>query len=341
MTKPYEVHRWNNKARITVWSFAVLAAILILAPLWGSPIFMSRAILLFVYILLAVSWNALAGYAGLMSVGQQAFIGLGAYFSIRLSNAGMPVFAALVLSPLVVAFISMPIGKLMLKLKEGEFAIGMWVLAFTIHLLVNLDPLIQGETGISLIALNAFKPDTRLIIIYLMSLISAIGVLVGMIILLRSRFGAALQAIRDNEEAAASIGIKVSKAKQIVFVFAAFGAALAGSIFLATTVSFQPQSYFGVHWMAYTIFMVIVGGIATFEGAIIGAVIFFVIEALFGHLGLWYLIALGASAIFCALLFPKGIWGYVSHRFGLQLLPIGRILVLKKDEETGNERIKG
>jgi len=330
MTKPFEVHRWNAKARVTVWSFTAICALLALAPLWGSQAFMSRAILLFVYILLAVTWNALAGYAGLMSVGQQAFIGLGAYFSIRLSNAGVPAFAALVLAPAVVALISVPVSMLMLKLRGGEFAIGMWVLAFTFHLSVNLDPLIQGETGISLIALNAYDPVTRLNAVYLMALASAVGVLVGMVILLRSRFGAALQAIRDNEEAAASIGIQVFRTKQIVFVFAALGAALAGALWLAATVSFQPKAYFGVQWMAYTIFMVIVGGIATFEGAIIGAVIFFAIEALLGDWGVWYLIVLGASAIFFALLFPKGIWGYLRSRYGLFLLPIGRTLTVRE-----------
>jgi len=298
--------------------------------MWGSQAFMSRAILLSVYILLAVTWNALAGYAGLMSVGQQAFIGLGAYFSIRLSNAGTPVFAALVLAPVVVALISFPVSYLMLRLRGGEFAIGMWVLAFTFHLLVNLDPLIQGETGISLIALNAFDPVTRLNSIYLMALAAAAGVLVGMVLLLRSRFGAALQAIRDNEQAAASIGIQVFRTKQVVFVFAALGAALAGALWLASTVSFQPKAYFGVQWMAYTIFMVIVGGIATFEGAIIGAVIFFAIEALFGDWGLWYLVALGTTAIVCALLFPKGIWGSLRNRYGLFLLPIGRTLSVRE-----------
>jgi branched-chain amino acid transport system permease protein len=330
MTKPFEVHRWNSTARVTVWTFTAICALLALAPLWGSQVFMSRAVLLFVYILLAVTWNALAGYAGLMSVGQQAFIGLGAYFSIRLSNAGVPAFASLVLAPVVVALISVPVSMLMLKLRGGEFAIGMWVLAFTFHLSVNLDPLIQGETGISLIALNGYDPVTRLNAVYLMALASAVGVLVGMVFLLRSRFGAALQAIRDNEEAAASIGIQVFRTKQIVFIFAALGAALAGALWLAATVSFQPKAYFGVQWMAYTIFMVIVGGIATFEGAIIGAVIFFAIEALLGGWGVWYLIVLGASAIFFALLFPKGIWGYLRSRYGLFLLPIGRTLTVRE-----------
>lgn len=333
MSRAFEVERWNARARITIW-IAVLAGLgLALAPLWGSPAFLSRAVVLFVYILLAVTWNALAGYAGLLSVGQQAFFGLGAYFTIRLSEAGVPVFVAMALAAAVVALVSVPISYVMLRLKEGEFAIGMWVLASLLHLTVNLDPLIQGETGISLIALNAFAPHSRAVIIYLFALVSALGIVAGMLVLLRSRFGAALQAIRDNEEAAGSIGVPVFRTKQLVFVFAALGAALAGALWLASTVSFQPKAYFGIQWMAYTVFMVIVGGIGTFEGALIGALIFFVIETLLASFGLWYLVLLGGTAVFFALVFPKGIWGYLRERRGWFLLPIGRTLILKEGAE--------
>ncbi|GAB4362768.1 MAG: branched-chain amino acid ABC transporter permease [Oricola sp.] len=330
MSKAFEVHRWNARARITVWSFSVVCLVLAMAPVWGDTAFLSRTVVLFVYVMLAVTWNALAGYAGLMSVGQQGFFGLGAYFAIRMSDAGFPVFGALALAAVAVAVIAVPVSYLMLRLRDGEFAIGMWVLASLFHLLVNLDPLIQGETGISLIALNAYAPSTRLNVIYLMALASAAGLVIAMLFLLRSRFGAALQAIRDNEEAAGSIGVQVFRTKQIVFVFAALGAALAGALWLASTVSFQPKTYFGVQWMAYTIFMVIVGGIGTFEGALVGAILFFAIETFLGAYGLWYLIGLGAAAVFFALVFPKGIWGYLRSRHGLYLLPIGRTLVLKE-----------
>ncbi|GKY90125.1 branched-chain amino acid ABC transporter permease [Sinisalibacter aestuarii] len=336
MSQPYEVERWNTRARITVWAFVLGCAVLALAPLWGSPAFLSRSVVLFVYVLLAVTWNALAGYAGLMSVGQQAFFGLGAYFTIRLSDGGVPVFAAMAVAAGAVALVSVPISYVMLRLKAGEFAIGMWVLASLLHLLVNLDPLIQGETGISLLALNAFDPKTRMVVIYLFGLLSAVGVVAGMLLLLRSRFGAALQAIRDSEEAAGSIGVPVFRTKQLVFVFAALGAALAGALWLASTVSFQPKTYFGIQWMAYTVFMVIVGGIGTFEGALIGAVIFFVIETLLASFGLWYLILLGGTAVFFALAFPQGVWGYARNRHGWFLLPIGRTLITR-EKTTGAE----
>jgi branched-chain amino acid transport system permease protein len=101
------------------------------------------------------------------------------------------------------------------------------------------------------------------------------------------------------------------------------GAAVAGALWLATAITFQPKTYFGVQWTAYMIFMVLVGGLGTFEGAILGAVIFFVIEAAFGATGVWYLVGLGATALVFALFLPRGIWGMLEDRFALQLLPVG------------------
>ena len=94
-------------------------------------------------------------------------------------------------------------------------------------------------------------------------MVGLIGVLFA---LLRSPLGAAIQAIRDNEDAAASVGVRVMRTKRIIFVLAAFGVALAGALWLATTITFQPKTYFSVQWTAYMIFMVLVGGLGTFEG---------------------------------------------------------------------------
>ena len=134
---------------------------------------------------------------------------------------------------------------------------------------------------------------------------------------------AAIQAIRDSEEAAASVGVRVKSTRRLIFVVASLGAALAGALWLASATTFQPKAYFGVQWTAYMIFMVLVGGLGTFEGAIIGAILFFLIEAWFGAFGVWYLIGLGATALVFALFIPKGLWGLVSSKFDLQLLPLG------------------
>lgn len=150
-----------------------------------------------------------------------------------------------------------------------------------------------------------------------------VGLLALVFWLLRSPLGAAIQAIRDNEEAAESVGVRVDRAKRFVFVLAAFGAALAGALWVATQLTFQPKAYFSPLWTAYMIFMALVGELGTFEGAILGAVVFFMIEAWFGAAGVWYLVGLGATSLIFALAFPRGIWGWVEDRTSLRLLPIG------------------
>jgi branched-chain amino acid transport system permease protein len=325
----FKVERWTTASRGAIVAVALVAVVAAIAPLWLGPGAMDRLTILFVYVILAAMWNALAGYAGLVSVGQQLFLGLGAYFTVKLADLGVDPFVSMVVGAVIVGAIAVPLSFPMLRLRGGEFAIGMWVVAELAHLLVNLDPLVRGETGTSLIALNAYDAPLRRDLIYWLALVAVLGLLGGLFVLLRSRVGAAIQAIRDNEEAAASVGVHVTRTKRLIFVLAAFGVALAGALWLATALTFQPKAYFSVQWTAYMIFMVLVGGIGTFEGAIIGAVIFFLIETWFGATGVWYLVGLGGAALIFALVLPRGIWGAIERRTGLRLLPVGYRLEIK------------
>lgn len=319
----YRVERWTRQSRL----FAVLIAMVLMLLAAGPFIFSAdvtdRLTTLFVYVILAAMWNALAGYAGLVSIGNQVFIGLGGYFLIRLSDAGVSLYPALVLAALLVGVIALPVGELMLRLRGGEFAIGMWVLAELSHFLVNLDPVIQGETGTSLTAINALTPMAARDDTYWVGFGLMVVLLAVVFLLLRGRVGAGVQAIRDDEVAAASIGVKVHAGKRIMFVLAAIGCAAGGGIWLATTISFQPGTFFGIQWTAYMLFMALVGGLGTFEGPIIGAVLFFLMESWFGATGVAYLIGLGLTALLFSLFLPRGIWGTIETRFGIRLLPVG------------------
>ncbi|TYL46639.1 branched-chain amino acid ABC transporter permease [Marinomonas sp. IMCC 4694] len=318
-----KIKRSNAYSKAIIFILVVLFIALFIMPMLASNNVMERLTVLFIYIIMAAMWNTLAGFGGLISIGQQLFFGLGAYATIRITNLGISPFSALLISACLVGLLSWPISTFMLKLKAGEFAIGMWVLASIGHLLVNLDPLIQGETGISLIALNQFDIEIRRTLIYLSALLGMSGLLLGLFFILRSRAGIAMQAIRDNEEAADSIGVDAEKVKRWFFIFAAFGTALAGALWLAQASSFQPKAYFSVQWTAYMIFMVLVGGLGRFEGAILGALLFFAVETWFADTGVWYLVGLGAVAMLCSLFLPKGIWGAIESRLGISLIPVG------------------
>jgi branched-chain amino acid transport system permease protein len=317
------VERWSATSIAAMATLGVVLVALAFGPAFLGANVTDRLTTLFIYVILAAMWNALAGYGGLVSIGQQAFFGLGAYAAIRLSNAGLEVYLALLVAPLLVGLASIPLSTFALRLRAGEFAIGMWVFAELVHLLVNLDNLVQGETGTSLIALSSFAPDSRRAFNYWLALGVMTLLVAAVFILLRSRTGASIQAIRDNEEAAASIGVKVMATKRLIFVLAATGCAAAGALTLSTLISFQPKTYFSVQWTAYMIFMTLVGGLGTFEGPILGAIIFFAVETLFGASGVWYLVGLGASALVFSLFLPRGIWGTIQDRFGIQLMPVG------------------
>lgn len=318
-----QVKRWSPASRFAAIFTGAIIIFLALAPYQLGPGALDRLTVLFIYVILAGMWNALAGFGGLISVGQQVFFGLGAYFTIRLADAGLNPFASIPLAAAIVGVIALPLSVLMLRVRGGEFAIGMWVVAALTHMLVNLDTLVQGETGTSLISLNAYAMADRRAYIYWLALLAMVVLLGALFVLLRSRVGAAIQAIRDNEEAAASLGVRVMGTKRLLFVLAAAGAAAAGALWLATAVTFQPKTYFSVQWTAYMIFMVLVGGIGTFEGAILGAVIFFLIETWFGAAGVWYLVGLGAVAVVFSLALPRGLWGEIQRRWNIRLLPVG------------------
>jgi branched-chain amino acid transport system permease protein len=317
------IQRWTNLSLGVAIVVAVLFVLLAVGPAFLPATILDKLTVLFIYVCLAAMWNALAGYGGMISAGQQAFFGLGGYLAIRLSEWGVSPYPALIAAALLAGVSALPISAIVLRLRAGEFAIGMWIVAECVRLLVNLDPIIQGDTGRSLIALSSFDATERRVLTYWMTLAS-MGITLGVIfLLLRSPLGSSIQAIRDNEEAAASVGVKVSTAKRIIFVIAAIGCALAGTLWLATFTTFQPRSFFGIQWSAYMIFMVLVGGIGRFEGPILGAIIFFLIELWFGKAGVWYLIVLGLTALLFSLFLPKGIWGYIEDRFKVLLLPVG------------------
>jgi branched-chain amino acid transport system permease protein len=304
-------------------AFIALAAIatLAVAPLLFGGLVVDKLTTLCVYILLAVMWNLLAGYAGLVSVGQQAFFGLGGYFALRLVDAGLPPYPALVAGAFASAAVAVPLAFFLLRLRGGEFAIAMWVTAEAIRLVVMFDPLVQGETGTSLLALNSYDPDLRRNLTYWLALAAMAIMTGGSYWLLRGRTGWAARAIRDDEDAAASIGIETMRVKRIIFVVAALGCALAGCIWLASAITFQPRTNFGVQWTVFMLFMVLVGGLRSFEGPIIGAVLFFAIQEAFGDLGVWYLAGLGAVAVAFALYLPDGIWGAFNRLTGIELMP--------------------
>lgn len=317
------IERWTPAARGFMAALVVAVVLLALAPFAATPVFTSKVTTLFTLIILATMWNALAGYAGMVSIGQQAFIGFGAYATIVFTEHGVGGYPAIAVAALAAGLISIPISFLVFRLRGGQFAIAMWVVAEVLRLQTINTSSVGGGTGHSLTALNAYEPATRQAITYWVALALMVVVLGAVFVLLRSRLGASLQAIRDDQVAAGSLGVRVQGTKRGVFVLAAVGCGAAGGLILANTLFVTPNSIYGVEWSALMIFMVLIGGLGTFEGPIIGALVLFGIQEQFADQGVWYLAGLGAFAIFIVLVFPRGIWGTLAERYGLRLMPVG------------------
>jgi ABC-type branched-subunit amino acid transport system permease subunit len=318
-----KVQRWTLTSKLFTGGTGVVALGLASVPLIFEPDVVQKLTNLLILVILAAMWNALAGYGGLVSVGQQAFIGIGAYGTVFFAGMGVSPYMAMLLAMALAGAISIPISLFALRLRAAQFAIGMWVMAEVMSILVRLDKNLGAGTGISLIQMNQYAPNFRQAYTFWMALGFAVLFLAALFFLLRSPLGVSLQAIRDDEDAARSLGVRVASRKRLLFVLAGFGCGAAGVLVVANTLFIEPGSVFSVQWSAYMIFMVLVGGLGTFEGPILGAILLFAIQTTFTQGGPWYLVGLGATAALFALVLPRGLWGAIEDRLGLRLLPVG------------------
>jgi branched-chain amino acid transport system permease protein len=282
------------------------------------------------YFIFAMMWNLLAGYGGMVSIGQQAYLGFGGYTMLMLGNfAGLNPFVAVPLGALAAALIAVPVSFVAFRLQGGYFAIGTWVIAEVFRLSFANMSIVGGGSGTSLTALRGIEKATREHATFWIALACVVASIALVYLFLRSKRGLALLAIRDNEVAAESQGIDVRGMKLAVYVVAAFGAGLAGALYFVGNLRISPDAAFSVNWTAFAIFMVVIGGIGRIEGPIVGALIFFALNKFFSDYGTWYLLGLGLLAIVVTIFFKQGLWGWAQQRWGLSLFPTQRRLVLE------------
>ena len=286
------------------------------------------------YLALAQLWNLLAGYAGLVSVGQQAYVGLGGYALFYMTGVlNMNVYPAFVLAGVFAGLISIPVTFAVFRLRGAYFAVGTWVISEIFSLSASLITAMGGGAGTSLtpaiLREIAAARSMRETIIYFAALTSSVLVCAVVYLLLRSRHGLALTAIRDSEPASASLGVNTFRTKFLIYVATAACTGLIGGLIFLQKLRISPEAGFSINdWTVVVIFMVVIGGIGTIEGPFVGLIVYFVLREFLADYGTIYLILMGAIAIGVMLLAPSGIWGFVVQRHGVQLFPIQRRLVL-------------
>ncbi len=324
----YTVTRTSTASKAALVIGILLLIGLAAAPWWAGRADMRLMSEIYLYLSLACLWNLMAGYAGLVSVGQQAFVGLGGYllFALTIFGGFHPVFAIL-LGGLIAAAVSVPVATLIFRLKGAYFAIGTWVVAEVFRLFFAQMQSLGGGSGTSLpvaiVKELGAKKAIREANSYWLALGATAMVLLAVYLFLRSRRGLALTAIRDSETAASGLGIDIWRTKLAVYVVtSAFTAIIGGMIFLQK-LRISPDAAFSINdWTAFVIFIVVIGGIGTIEGPIIGTLLFFALREVLADFGTIYLMVLGLVAIVVMLKAPKGVWGLIKDRYDLELFPL-------------------
>ena len=329
--KPLEIQRTTTASRVGAALAALLVAALVALP-WVGDAGMMRMVVEFTALLvLAQMWNLLAGYAGLISIGQQAYVGLGGYALIVLADdLGVNPFVAVPLAGLVAAAFALPTATVVFRFRGGYFAVGTWAVAEVYRLLVaNTDALGRG-TGRTLKAVFPLARETRELGTYALALGVGLAALATVYVYLRSRQGLGLMAVRDSEPASESLGVDVFRTKLLVYVMVAFGTGTTGALIYLNLLRISPDAAFSINWTAYTIFIVVIGGLGTLEGPIVGTVVFFLLRETLADHGAWYMILLGALAVVAMLRFPQGLWGLVAERWDIRFFPVQRRVRITK-----------
>jgi branched-chain amino acid transport system permease protein len=329
----------SRSSRVGTALCAVGLVALATAPFWRGRDDLVLLSEFFAYVALASLWNLLAGYAGLVSVGQQAYVGLGAYVLFALAIlAGISPLWAIPLAGVIAAGVAVPVAALVFRLRGHYFAIGTWIVAEVFRLVASQLSALGGGSGTSLpvAVVVAIAPSRQMrdFLIYWIALALVVAVIALIVLLLRSRYGLALKAIRDSELAATCNGIDVLRTKVLVYIVTASGTAMIGALIFLQKLRISPDAAFSVNdWTAFVIFITVIGGIGRIEGPIIGTIVFFLIRQTLADLGTLYLLMLGMVAILVMLAAPKGIWGLVVERLGWQVFPLERRVVL--DQRSG------
>lgn len=312
----------RSAAVVAVLAVAVIASM----PWWAERSTLRMATEFLCVLTIAQMWNLLAGYGGLLSVGQQAFVGLGAYSLVVFGlHAGLNAFMVVPIAGLVGACGAAAMAPLAFRLKGAHFAVGTWVLAEVLRIVIANLPFVSGGSGVSVApTVRGLGIETR----DALSLWSALGLGAGSMAaiyaLLCSRWGMAIVAVRDSERASHSLGIEGGRLKWLIYVAAAAGCAMAGALIFATKLRVSPDAAFSIEWTTMAFFVVVIGGIGTLEGPLLGAILYFALREWLADLGSVYLIVLGSLTMAVMLTGGKGVWGLINRGGRLDLFPTQR-----------------
>lgn len=307
-----------------------LLLVVCVTSLAGAPWYTSFAtqrllVEAFTLFAMAMAWNLLAGYGGMVVIGQHLFVGVGAYglFAIC-SHTGMNPWLAWPLAGAITAVVALIAAIPLFRLTGAYFAVATWVVAESVRIVTMNTEWLGAGAGLPLTVMREFGRFERIAGVYWSALAIALGALVAALLLLRGRVGLALMASRDAPDAAAASGVDVPRTQLILWVIAATITGMASATAHMNTLQVSPDASFSLHWTAAALFIVVLGGIGTLEGPLLGVLVYVVLRESFAELGAWYFIGPGLLAMAVMVMAPRGLWGWIAGSRQLALFPLRR-----------------
>jgi branched-chain amino acid transport system permease protein len=301
----------------------VIIIALFTLPNWGGSYINLLVRLMCMYIVLGQMWNLLSGYAGLVSLGQQMYIGLGAYtVAVAAENFGIPFIPALLLGGVVSMIVSIGISYLLLRMRGMYFSIATWIFAEAMMLVLSSMAYFGRGQGLFILTARPIQSQ----IFYYAAALFVITVVV-VVLVLRSKLGLGLFAIRDDDNASATCGVPQFKSKLYCMMIASFVTGICGGVFYMDMVWVQPVAAFSINWTVASVFIVVIGGIGTVMGPVIGGVLYVFLSqylASLANIGSLNMVILGVIAVAVILLAPNGIVGTLERKFGFEILSTRR-----------------
>jgi branched-chain amino acid transport system permease protein len=284
----------------------VILAVLALVPLAQSNAYiLHMMIMVFIWVCLGQSWNLLGGYTGQVSFGHASFYGVGAYSAGLLAfHYEASTWYGMILGPLMAMVFAVPMGLICFRLRGAYFALAMLALAEVLRLVAtNWISFTNGSVGILIV------PYASKIPYYYIALALAAGSFYSIYRLVHSKWGFYFVAIREDQEAAESMGIDTTKYKLISLLVSAFFTGLAGAFYMNYMAFIDPHVVFSlVDVSIMVILIVMLGGAGTLYGPAIGATIMVVLGEVFrAYLGHANLLVLGILIIFIIVFIPDGV----------------------------------
>ena len=307
---------------------SLIVTIVVLALLYifaGTGVFSSNTVRILLsmclYCAMGTMWKLISGHCGLSSLGQQSFIGLAGYtLAVMTAYYSLPYWTAIIVGAVLSGLLALGLSLVFFRMRGMYFAVATWITAEALKTIFTSWTFVKQGAGMT-VKLRPYPSTTE---IFFLALSLAIAATLVVYFLLRSRTGLGLSAMGNDADAASSVGVNIFKSKLICFVLSGAITGIAGVIFYMNKGSIFPDGGFGIDWTVSIVFIVIIGGVGTAAGPIVGSIIYVLLYEFLSKYPGWSNVILGIIAIVVIVVMPDGIIGTLQKKFNFEIMSLRR-----------------